>query len=196
MAGGWTTADYALIVSIGSAGVSLFSLGWNIWSKFIYPKPRIRVWADVKGAHLRTGHVVSFLADGTYACGFPHAEISNPAISVAATNFGPGPVKIDTAIGKVGRWHRGLKKGHAIIIPYNDYPHDLKAKGLVSKNLPRKLEAGDEIVLYFPVTDELIGNGALIALGVRDSFSRMHWASRRNMSNLRKQARALRAAQQ
>jgi hypothetical protein len=38
-----TTADWALVISICSAIVSLAGFVWNVWSKFIYPKPRVQV---------------------------------------------------------------------------------------------------------------------------------------------------------
>jgi hypothetical protein len=37
------TADWALVISLCSAGVSLASFIWNVWSKFIYPKPVVQV---------------------------------------------------------------------------------------------------------------------------------------------------------
>src|SRR5258708_7638206 len=48
--GGWaegegemTTADWALVISIISAIFAAASFLWNVWSKFIYPKPVVRV---------------------------------------------------------------------------------------------------------------------------------------------------------
>jgi hypothetical protein len=38
-----TTADWALVISIFSAVVAVASFLWNVWSKFIYPKPVVRV---------------------------------------------------------------------------------------------------------------------------------------------------------
>jgi hypothetical protein len=38
-----TTADWALVISLCSAVVSLAGFVWNVWSKFIYPKPRVQV---------------------------------------------------------------------------------------------------------------------------------------------------------
>jgi hypothetical protein len=35
-----TTADWALVISICSAIVSLASFVWNVWSKFVYPSRR------------------------------------------------------------------------------------------------------------------------------------------------------------
>jgi hypothetical protein len=38
-----TTADWALVISLLSAATSLAGFIWSVWSKFIYPKPRVRV---------------------------------------------------------------------------------------------------------------------------------------------------------
>ena len=38
-----TAGDWAFVVSLCSFGVALFSLFWNIWSKFIYPKAQVKV---------------------------------------------------------------------------------------------------------------------------------------------------------
>ena len=37
------TADWALVISLCSFGVSLAAFVWNVWSKFIYPKPQVQV---------------------------------------------------------------------------------------------------------------------------------------------------------
>ncbi|MGM4870657.1 hypothetical protein AB7645_05450 [Bradyrhizobium sp. 956_D2_N1_5] len=37
------TADWALVISLFSPVVSAASFLWNVWSKFIYPKPVVRV---------------------------------------------------------------------------------------------------------------------------------------------------------
>ena len=38
-----TVADWALVISICSAAVLLAGFVWNVWSKFIYPKPKVAV---------------------------------------------------------------------------------------------------------------------------------------------------------
>lgn len=37
-----TTADWALVISIGSLLISAPGFIWNVWSKFIYPKAKVR----------------------------------------------------------------------------------------------------------------------------------------------------------
>lgn len=43
MATAWTTADWAFVISICSAIISLISLAWTVWSKWLHPKPKIQV---------------------------------------------------------------------------------------------------------------------------------------------------------
>jgi hypothetical protein len=38
-----TTADYALIISLVSLLMAVFSLIWNVWQKFIFVKPALHV---------------------------------------------------------------------------------------------------------------------------------------------------------
>ena len=40
-----TTGDWALVISLCSFVVALASFVWNVWSKFIYPKGRVRTLA-------------------------------------------------------------------------------------------------------------------------------------------------------
>jgi hypothetical protein len=72
------TADYALIVSIFSFIVSLGSLWWNIWSKFIYPKAKLRINFAVM----------------TVISSEKHFEV----ISLSATSFGPTDITIRAVV--------------------------------------------------------------------------------------------------
>ena len=38
-----TTSDYALIISLCAVSVSVFSLAWNVWQKFLFVKPALQV---------------------------------------------------------------------------------------------------------------------------------------------------------
>ena len=48
-----TTADWALIISLCSLLLAMAGFVWNVWSKFIYPKPKVRVSI---GVHSRSMH--------------------------------------------------------------------------------------------------------------------------------------------
>jgi hypothetical protein len=76
-----STSDWALTISLLSFFVSLGGLAWNVWSKFIFPKPRFQVGIS---------RVLIFdLADEPP---FPSA------IRLLATNHGPIPCKLTGAI--------------------------------------------------------------------------------------------------
>jgi hypothetical protein len=74
------TADWALIISIISAAISLAGFVWNIWAKFIYPKAVIRVsFAMVQIVELGSDEIPEVLV-------------------LSATNMGPGEVTLTKAL--------------------------------------------------------------------------------------------------
>jgi hypothetical protein len=75
------TADWAFVISIFSALIALASFVWNVWSKFIYPKPRVRVHFSM---------VTVF---------HPRAPDPDPVrvLSLSATNLGPQEVTVLSA---------------------------------------------------------------------------------------------------
>jgi hypothetical protein len=75
-----TTADWALVISICSAVVSLAGFVWNVWSKFIYPKPTVRV----------SFAMVQVLD--------PDSDDIPTVLSLSATNMGPGEVSLSKAL--------------------------------------------------------------------------------------------------
>src|SRR6266404_9686118 len=103
-----TTADWALVISICSAIVSLVSFVWNVWSKFIYPKPTVRVHF----AMLTIMH--------------PHgsSEDDYEVLSLSATNMGP----IETTLRKALVLHqpnRFASKRYGILNTLPSLPQDL-----------------------------------------------------------------------
>ena len=42
-----TTADWALAVSLCSFAVALAGFVWNVWSKFIFPKAKVRSYISI-----------------------------------------------------------------------------------------------------------------------------------------------------
>jgi hypothetical protein len=38
-----TVVDWALVIGLFSAAIALASFVWNVWSKFIYPKPKVQM---------------------------------------------------------------------------------------------------------------------------------------------------------
>ena len=162
---GWTTADYALVISVFSAVVSVAGFVWNIWSKFIYPKPRLL-------ARMRTSLLV----------GTVHNLPS--VLSFSAINHGPGDITLKQVIGKVRKKYPWSKSQRAILKCYLNWPHSLQESEIGQyPNLPCKLEVGDSYDLHFP-TNIFVG-GKVTDLAFVDGFGREHWSAGSSRQNLK-----------
>ena len=95
-----TTADYALIVSLASAAISLVALLWNVWQKYIYVKPNLQVAFGV----YRVSH------PGGYGHG-------RQLLNLTLTNMGPGPAIL--AVIPAGAVSFALKRATASKPPQN-----------------------------------------------------------------------------
>lgn len=187
---GWTTADYALIISLCSLLLAVASFVWNVWSRFIFPKPKVKVWLDLQYLNTENQHSASIRPDGTFAGDFDPRLMALPCISLTTTNFGPGELTVTSAAIKLARKHPRRKEGHGLVIAYNDYPNDLSARGVSSGGLPRKLQVGDQMSLHYPVEDFWFESNSMAKIGIVDSFGRFHWSTMSNVKRLRKQFEA------
>lgn len=160
-----TTADWALIISCGSLVISLAGFVWNVWSKFIFPKPRLRVHIGIS----------SF---------FPNPDNYPDVISLIATNWGPSEITLHSAIAKKhGFWRNKL----ALINPLKSQPWSFNrdSDGPFSGGLPKKLSVGESFTSYFPVAKNWLKED-LVQFGFSDTFGRKHWCSKRNGKRLMK----------
>jgi len=152
------TADWALTISLFSAVVSAAGFTWNVWSKFIYPKPKV---------------LVSFNRMHTFDR--KSGERVHPLIVLAATNMGPGPVTLTQVIA-CARW-RWQRKTIALLNPIKDaalgppYISDGPGTG----GMPKKLDVGETFDVYLH-PDISIGNVDTALIGFFDSFRRYHLA--------------------
>ena len=146
-----TTADWALIVSLCSFAVALASFIWNVWSKYIYPKPKVRV-------ALRWSYPVF------------DTELGNPAISATATNHGPGRLTITSLVGSASRG--AFRQSATAIIPiFPNWPHSQEVARLgATPNLPIQLSEGESITVNFPV--EVFKSPALNGIAFLDGYGR------------------------
>jgi len=161
-----TTADYALIVSISSAFVALASLGWNVWSKFIYPKARVRVNFDV---------AVVIYGDGSPMPRF---------VRLSATNFGPTDVTLINAIVVISRG-RFRRPQYGIANPVHSVAQPDLPMGPLAGGLPKKLAVGDEHTSFFPHESRSFGRADLLRIGFSDNFGRYHWCGKRQIRSVR-----------
>ncbi|MCE8508583.1 hypothetical protein KBY28_08995 [Ruegeria pomeroyi] len=185
MAETWTTADYALIISLCSLFLALASFIWNIWSKFIFPKPRIRVRVEVVHCDLASSIIVTESAPGTFPGDWQAHHLSYPSIQISATNFGPGKVRLQAAIAAKSRRFASTAETEGMLNPYNDYPNDLESAGPFSGGLPRDLEVGEVFSAYFPIAEHWFTEEKLMKFGFLDSFGRRHYSTSRDHRSLR-----------
>lgn len=160
-----STADYALIVSIFSTFVALAGFGWNVWSKFIYPKAKLRV---------------TF-----YVCTITGGPQPWPKFLCASgTNFGPTDVTVlhVGCISSRGRFKRGQR---GILQPIADINNPGIGAGPFAGGLPKKLEVGGEHSAYFPFAAQSFGRDDLTCIGMYDNFARFHRAKRRDIAKVK-----------
>jgi len=165
-----TTTDWAIIISIGALLVSLASFIWNIWSKFIYPKPRIQV----------SMALMSLLEGGQFR--------GPRAIALHATNHGPSEAALYMAIARSPRRYPWKRPGHAILNPFNRFPprNDNDTAGPFSGGLRKKLAVGEQFSSYFPDNVEWFSAGYR-DFGFEDTFGRKLWCLRRGVDKIRKE---------
>lgn len=164
-----TTADWAIIISLGSLAVSIAGFVWNIWSKFIYPKPRIRVGMS---------NVIA-IGDGW--------EQTPPCVSLSVVNHGPGEVTLDNALARPRRRWLGLRRPriYGMLNPFNNWPYDLSTNGPFSGGLPKTLNVGETFNVHFPRSRHWYDEANLVRFGFTDSFGRIHWATRSQCKEVR-----------
>lgn len=159
-----TTADWALIISIFSAIISMAAFVWNIWSKFIYPKAEVRVSFAM---------IQIFEAD---TAGQPPS-----ALRLAATNMGPGEVTLVNAlILHKGHFHQ--TEGYGLLSTLENFAlfHDY-SRGFLGAGFPAKLAVGEQYSAYLIPDHERLAKGDYQRIGFTDSFGRSHWAPRRDI---------------
>lgn len=171
-----TTADYALIISLVSAAVALASFVWSVWSTFLYPKARLRVSFAV-GCIVRTGAEHDFILTGS--------DRQEPEfLSLGITNFGPTAVRVEMAwSSRRAGW---LGRQYGPIYPMRDPLTPGGVSHPFSGGLPRQLEVGQSMAIYFPFSPECFARHGGLSVGVRDVFGRNHWAPPRAVRAVRR----------
>jgi hypothetical protein len=165
-----TTADWALVVSLFSFMVSLAGFVWNIWSKFIYPRAKVRASIAI---------MLIFDGDGTPPRKF---------IAMAATNYGPTDITLSGHIAKrrqgflwFGR-NRRFAALNTIAHPDSEEPAGITAPGF-----PKKLAVGENVSVYLSAQGpkRWVEESDLYWFGFADTFGRNHWCSRANAKKFR-----------
>ncbi|MGE4046275.1 MAG: hypothetical protein AB7F35_15570 [Acetobacteraceae bacterium] len=166
-----TTADWALILSILSFFVALAGFVWNVWSKFIYPRAKVR-------AHV----AVMLVIDGN---GSP----ARRTIALSATNYGPTDITLRSHQAKRRQgflWFR--RNRHLAFINPIAHPDSEVPTGWFAPGFPKKLAVGEGVTVYFSAgaPKRWVEKADLYYFGFSDTFGRLHWCSRSNARKFRK----------
>ncbi len=145
-----STADIALVVSIGSVIVAGTSLGWNIYRDAIM-KPKLRV-------AVRVAKVIQE----------PYMRNLDRLI-VIATNMGPGKTRAEMIHVRKSSWWRSLLRRHRLGIVIFDYQDRLSGR------LPVPLDVGEKVDLTFRFAPDLFITDDFNQLGISDPFGKVHW---------------------
>lgn len=160
------TADYALIISLFSACLAMASFVWNVWSKFIYPKPKVRLNIGIMNV-LRNGRVEGL-----------------PFVNLQIVNHGPGSITIELAAVRM-KQHGSRKLQYALINPIHNLEHPEIGIGPFAGGLPKVIETGEKFALHFPYEPHGWLDPSLVKIGVLDSYGRYHWVGRGDLNRLR-----------
>ena len=167
----WTTADYALIVSLASAALSLFALVWNVWQKYIFVKPRLQISFALGQVFLPTRPGEPF-------------QKGVELLTLNVTNFGPGSAILHSCVGRTRRRWVNWRYRRALGLinpihgdPTSATPHTL---GPFSGGLPAKIDEAETKSFYFPFNKQCFLRDPLIQVGAHDTFGRYFWCRRRD----------------
>lgn len=163
-----TKADWAFVISIISAVISFAGFVWNVWSKFIYPKPKVRV-----------GFSMVFLVD-------EHVPEEHPeALRLSAINMGPVEVTLTSAqVIYRSSPFKAKTFGLLNVLPYfPNTPGEVpEGFGPFAGGIPKKLQVGEEFAVYLTPDHETLAKGDYQYIGFNDSFGRFHWSRRRDIA--------------
>jgi len=167
------TADWALVISILSAAISLAGFVWNVWSKFIYPKPRVDVHFSMVSAHYP---------------GRPRDLDPVSALCLSATNMGPSETTLLSSL-IMTKPHWFSERKFALLNVLQSFPEttDYEAEyyarggGIFAGGFPKKLAVGESFSVYLIPDHEMLARGDYDCIGFNDSFGRRHWAPRQDI---------------
>lgn len=172
-----TTADYALIISLVSAFISLAALAWNVWQKYIFVLPRLQVSFGIGAVYNRRGP-----DENT-------AQRGGSLLSLTATNLGPGPVILHSCV--VGERRRFRLRTSGLINPIDGDPTSATptSRGPFSGGLPARFDAGEVKSFYFPYNAQCCLSEGIKRIGVHDTYGRTSWCRGRDMRKAMKKFR-------
>lgn len=165
-----TTADWALVISLCSFAVALAGFVWNVWSKFIYPKAKVRTYIAV---------MLIFDGDGSPV---------RKTIQLSATNYGPTDITLRSHQAKRRQGFLCFRRNRelALINPIA-HPDSATPTEWFAPSLPKKLAVGEGVNVYFSADapKRWVEEADLYYFGFSDTFGRLHSCSRANARKFR-----------
>jgi hypothetical protein len=143
----------AILVSILALVVSAVSLGWNIYRDLLL-KSRLRVNFGVSQKIM------------------PDGSVTAPYLCLSVVNMGPGEAIVQMAMLKRRVSRFGKVSLATVIHNFNDP---------FCGRLPAKVDVSNTIDITFPIDQNCLLDVRPLRIGVRDSFGRIHWASKRDL---------------
>ena len=145
-------SDFISLFALLISGISIF---WNIYRDLIL-KAKIRT-------HVQISSIIQ-----------PGRDLGS-FIDVTGVNHGPGRITCESVFIKASIWQRlkGSKKYGFIM---TDHTNPLSGK------LPKRLEVGEKITVLFPHVKDAFLARKPARVGLKDSFGRLHWATRKNIN--------------
>ena len=164
------TAGWALVVSLFSFAVSLAGFVWAVWSKWVYPKARVRVSCAVM--NLITDDDLSKFV-GVYATNFGPSDTT---LKLLVTRQRPPGWAWRLKVGRSRRWKDGW------LMSTNDVDLAISGEGHgLASGMPHKLAVGAEFGTYLPFKHRHLYKGEIVDVGLVDVFGRTHWAPRKSV---------------
>jgi hypothetical protein len=146
----------AILISVISAAIATFSLGWNVYRDVVL-KPKVVVTFGIKNV-------------------FQQGRDPSPDyVGISAVNHGPGAITLNTIVLKeTSPFKRFFKKEKFAVLNYDwNNPY--------SGRLPAKLDVGEGVDLFVDFKEGCFLSNPFTHLGINDSFGRSSWAKKSAM---------------
>lgn len=146
-----------IAISCASLILACVALGWNIYRDVVL-KARVRVSLAV----------VRMVSRGS------SPQVGDRYVRINATNYGPGPVKIDLIVAQGASFRQRLTRRPQHFVILTD------AENVLSGTLPHRLQVGETLTLLLPYNRKSFLGSEATRVGVADSFGRSHFAPTRD----------------
>lgn len=162
-------SDWAILISLLSVMIAGASFVWSVWSKFIFPRARVRTSIGVMRPVGSKG-------------------MEGPAaIVISATNLGPGDVELRNVVARKNDIDGLLGRETGVLCPLEAFPQtgEEVSRNPFGGDLPKRLSAGKSHSAYFQASLEFFDEGYR-RFGVYDTFGRHHWCRSRDVKDTRR----------